>query len=107
MPSNLKDFFLATPMTNAEYVRVLRKQFPADIIRSYKLTNLVAPDGYIYIKIKKGTYGLNQAANLAYQNLAEILSKHGFNPIPQIVSMWKDTTRSSIFCLCVDNFGIK
>ena len=51
MSANLKDYFLATPMGRAEYMRVKLKYFPPDIIQHYNLLTLVAPDGYIYIKI--------------------------------------------------------
>ena len=52
-------------------------------------------------------YGLKQAAILAYKQLKENLSKHGYYPIPHTVGMWKHTSRPTTFCLCVDDFGIK
>ena len=58
MPADIKDYFLATPMARSEYMKVRLKYFPAGIIVQYNLHNLVAPDAYIYIKIKKGMYGL-------------------------------------------------
>ena len=54
MSTDLKDFFLASPMADAEYMKIKFKYFPPDIIQQYNLHNLVAGDGYIYIKIKKG-----------------------------------------------------
>ena len=70
-------------MSNAEYMHVLLKYIPADIIESYKLTKIIVPDEYIYIKIKKGMYSLNKAVVLVYQNLVENLSKHGYTPTPK------------------------
>ena len=63
--------------------------------------------GFIYFKIIKGTYGLKQAAILAYNQLKTNLAKHGYFPIPHTVGMWKHRTRQTKFCLCVDDFGIQ
>ena len=58
MTLDIKDYFLATPMDRKEYMRVKLKHFPEDIITRYDLLTKVAPDGHIYIHIKKGVYGL-------------------------------------------------
>ena len=55
---DLKDMFFQTTMKDPEYTRVPLKYFPADIIKRYHLEALLHTDGYVYIKIKKGTYGL-------------------------------------------------
>ena len=65
----LRDFFLATPMEGNEFMKVPYKHFPPDIRQQYKLDKKVTKTGYIFIKIKKGMYGLKQAAILAYKNL--------------------------------------
>ena len=49
MSCDLKDFFLATPMVNPEYMRILYKYIPHDIRTMYNLDSKLAPDGYIYI----------------------------------------------------------
>ena len=69
MSSDLKDFFLATTMDSEEYMKVHHKYFPEKIRKRYKLDQKVTKNGYIYIKIKKGMYGLKQAAVLAYREL--------------------------------------
>ena len=107
LTTDLKDFFLATPMATAEYMKIPYKYFPADIIEYYHLAQLVAPDGYVYIKIKKGMYGLKQAAVLAYEHLIHNLQAHGYSPILHTTGMWEHKTRKTKFCLCVDDFGIK
>ena len=53
MAMDIKDFFLATPMKRAEYMRVKYKYFPQDIIKRYNLDKLKTSDDYVYIKIKK------------------------------------------------------
>ena len=104
---DLKDFFLATPMIKPEYMRILYKYIPQDIRDMYKLDEKVTPDGYIYIKIKKGMYGLKQAAVLAFDNLVKNLSDHGYTPVPHTIGIWQHATRKTKFCLCVDDFGVK
>ena len=66
MTLDLKDFFLASPMDTPEYMKLLYKHIPQDIQDCYNLDAKVAKDGYIYVKIKKGMYGLKQAAVLAF-----------------------------------------
>ena len=107
MTSDLKDFFLATPMDGEEYMKVKYKYFPEDIRQKYQLDKKVTPDGYIYIKIKKGMYGLRQAAILAYNNLKKNLAQHGYHPIVGTVGLWQHDTRPTKFCVCVDDFGVK
>ena len=66
MSADLKDFFLATPMEGDEYMKVAYKHFPQDIRTRYNLDAKVTASGHIFIKIKKGMYGLKQPAILAY-----------------------------------------
>ena len=106
MSADLKDFFLASPMATPENMRIHRKYIPQDIIDKYHLETKFNND-YIYVKIKKGMYGLKQAAILAYEHLVNNLKPHGYEPIPHTVGLWRHKTRKTKFCLCVDDFGIK
>ena len=103
---DLKDMFLHTTMKKPEYMKVPYKYFPMDIRSRYNLENIVHKD-YIYIKIQKGMYGLKQAAVLAYTQVSSLLKKAGYQPIVGSLGMWKHSTRKTLFCLCVDDFGIK
>ena len=69
MSCDLKYFFLKTPISRAEYMRIHSKYFPPDIRDQYEIEGLIAADGYVYIKIIKGMYGLKQAAIIAYNQL--------------------------------------
>ena len=106
MSADIKDHFLATPMHDPEYMRVPYKHFPADIRQRYNLDTIVH-DNYIYIRIQKGMPGLKQAALLAYEHLKSSLAPYSYYPIPGTIGLWKHKTRRTIFCLCVDDFGIK
>ena len=52
-------------------------------------------------------YVLKQAALLAYENLKDCLKPHGYTPVSGTVGLWKHESRSTKFCLCVDDFGVK
>jgi hypothetical protein len=104
---DIKDFFLATPMSRPEFMKIHISNFPADIIERYHLHNLVDRNGYVFIQINKGMYGLKQASVLAYDLLVKNLKKDGYHPIPHTVGLWSHSTKNIYFCLCVDDFGIK
>jgi hypothetical protein len=54
LSSDLKDFFLPSPMAEPAYMRIHYRYFPYDIKALYHLDEIVDQDGYVYIKIKKG-----------------------------------------------------
>ena len=107
MSMDLKDHFLASPMDRPEYMRIHRRHIPPDIFEKYNLNTVVTIDGFVYIKIKKGMYGLKQAALLAYQKLVTNLAPHGYTPCKYSLGLWTHSTRQTKFCLCVDDFGVK
>ena len=43
---------------------------------------------------------------MAYEQLIQNLAPFGYRPIPN-TNFWKHDTRPTIFCLCVDDFGVK
>ena len=57
--------------------------------------------------IKKGMYGLKQAAILAYKHFVKLLAPHGYCPCPNTTGLWKHDTRPTKFCLYVNDFGVK
>ena len=82
------------------------KNIPDGIQIRYNLHSMDHGD-YIYIKIKRGVYGLKEAAILAYNKLLLHLTPRGYYPIPVTAGLWRHKTRQTIFCLRVDGFGIK
>ena len=87
-------------------MKIALRHIPQDIIDRYNLEAL-AVDGHVYLKIKCGMYGLKKSAILAYQQLVSYLAPAGYIPIPNTAGMWKHKTRNTVFCICVDDFGIK
>ena len=50
---------------------------------------------------------MKQASLLAYNNLIKNLQQDGYHPIPHTDSNWRHEKYPTIFCLCVDKFGVK
>jgi hypothetical protein len=74
---DLRDFYLMTPITHPEYMRIKLKDLPEDFVTMYNLADKATPNGIVYIKIQKGMYGLPQAGILAQELLAQHLNMHG------------------------------
>ena len=64
MTTDVKDFYLNTPMERYEYMRPPISLIHDEIIEQYNLLPLVQ-DGWVYMEIQKVIYGLPQAGLLA------------------------------------------
>jgi hypothetical protein len=64
MMMDIKNYYLSTPLSRFEYMKMLLSRFPEGTIQKYNL-NALAVDGWVYIKIRKGMYSLKQAGLLA------------------------------------------
>jgi hypothetical protein len=60
MMMDIKNYYLVTPLPTYEYMRLPISILPLEIIEKYQLTRL-AVDGWVYVEIRKGMYGLKQA----------------------------------------------
>eukprot|EP00804_Cyclotella_cryptica_P020425 CCRYP_014405-RA/>CCRYP_014405-RA protein AED:0.11 eAED:0.09 QI:0/-1/0/1/-1/1/1/0/940 len=78
MTIDIKDFYLNTPMARPEYMRLKLADIPAAIIDLYKLRD-IAQDGYVFVRIQKGMYGLPQAGIIAQQLLEQRLQANGYH----------------------------
>jgi hypothetical protein len=61
MTLEFKTFYLNTPMERYEYIRIKLDYVPEEIIQHYLLQKKMDSNGYIFIKVQKGMYGLPQA----------------------------------------------
>jgi len=105
MTCDIKDFYLNTPMAWCEYMRLPLDLIPPAIVAQYNLATL-AHQGWVYIEINKGMYGLPQAGILANDQLTKHLAKYGYQPAPHMPGLWQHDTWPIVFTLVVDNFGI-
>ena len=106
LTADLKDFYLGTPMTRYEYMRVPLWMLPSAIIEQYNLRPLFH-NGYVYVEIRRGMYGLPQAGRIANDQLIAFMKPHGYKPCPLTPGLWKHDTRDIVFSLVVDDFGIR
>ena len=74
MTMDISNFYLGTPMDRPEFMRMPIKIIPPEIIKKYDLTKIES-DGWVYIKIVKGMYGLPQAGKIANDLLQKRLKK--------------------------------
>jgi hypothetical protein len=106
MMMDIKNYYLGTPLPRFEYMRMLLSRFPEEIIQKYNLKAL-AVDGWVYIEIRKGMYGLKQAGLLANKLLQTRLAPFGYYPARHTPGLWLHKTRPISFTLVVDDFAVK
>ena len=80
---------------------------PQEIIDEYALHKLVDENGWVYLEIVKGMYGLKQSRIIANMEPNKHLEKFGYHPVRHTPGLWKNNTRATIFTLVVDDFAIK
>jgi hypothetical protein len=102
----IKNYYLGTPLPRFEYMKMLLSRFPEEIIQKYNLNDL-AVDGWVYIEIRKGMYGLKQSGLLANQLLHTRLAPFGYYPARHTPGLWLHKTRPISFTLVVDDFAVK
>jgi hypothetical protein len=106
MMMDIKNYYLGTPLPRLEYMKMLLSRFPKEIIKKYNL-NALAVDGWVYIEIRKGMYGLKQAGLLSNQLLQTPLEPFGYYPARHTPGLWLHKTRPISFTLVVDDFAVK
>ena len=77
------------------------------MIDEYALKEKATKDGHMYVKIRKGMYGLPQAGLLAQQLLETRLNDKGYFQNEVVPGLWVHKWRSISFTLVVDDFGVK
>ena len=107
MTADLSNFYLNTPLKRPEYIRPKLSDIPDEIIEQYGLRDKASKDGYVYMAVTKGMYGLPQAGLLANQLLEKRLNKHGYRQSKLVPGLWSHDTRPIQFTLVVDDFGVK
>ncbi len=80
---------------------------PQEIMNKFGLTDIVHANGWVYVKIQKGMYGLLQAGILANKLLKKRLTVRGYYQCQHMPGLWHHMWCDITFCLVVDNFGIK
>jgi hypothetical protein len=81
-------------------------RFPEEIVQKYNL-NALAVDGWVYIDIRKGMYGLKQVGLLTNQLLQNRLAPFGYYQAHITSGIWSHKTRPISFTLVVDDFAVE
>ena len=103
---DLKNFYLNTPMDRPEFMKLKFTLIPDEIVTAYNLHDF-EEDGWVYVRIDLGMYGLPQAGILANKLLAKRLATAGYYQCQYTPGLWRHVWRPITFCLVVDDFGIK
>ena len=74
---DVANFYLGTPMTRPEFTRLPINLIPQEIINKFDLNSIVE-DGWVFVRIVKGIYGLPQVGFLATELLSKRLEKAGY-----------------------------
>ena len=104
---DIKDFYLNSKLESYEYMCIPYDILPQDIIDLYNLSSLVADDGFVYIEVHGGIYGLPQAGRLAHDDLVTHLAPYNYKPATHTPGLWINATNNITFTLVVDDFGVK
>ncbi len=107
MTMDIFNFYLMTPLHCAKFIQIKLSDIPDEVIREYKLREKATNNGSIYIRAKRGMYGLPQAGLLANELLKKLLNKHGYQKSKLVPGLWKHNIRPIQFTLIVDHFSIK
>ena len=78
MTIDKNDFYLNTPMDQSEYMSLKFSDPPDIMVQHYNLAEKNTRDGYVYVEIKEGVYGLPQAGLITQQLLEKRLNNKGY-----------------------------
>lgn len=74
-----KNSYLMTPMERYEYLRIKMEDISDEVIEQYDLAAKSSNDGYVYVEVRRGMYGLPHAGLVAQELLEKRMAKHGYH----------------------------
>ena len=96
--ADIKSFYLETPLDRPEYTRMPLALIPKEFQDAYNLKEK-AKNGFVYMEINKGMYGLPQAGILAHKLLKKRLARYGYFEPPHTPGLWKHVSRPIAFTI--------
>jgi hypothetical protein len=105
MSIDIKDFYLNTPLPEAEYLRIRVRDIPPAMFAHLNLEHLVHGE-YVYAKVLLTMYGLPQAGRISNDALLPHLAQHGYHQSEHTHGLFTHETRPISFSLVVDDFGV-
>ena len=91
--SRHQEFLHLYPLEHYEYLRIKISNFLQEVIDLYKLQEKTTPDGFIYVEVRCGMYGLTQAGLLAQKLLEKFLGVHSYTQSKYTPGYWSHKTR--------------
>ena len=104
--ANIKYFYLNNILPDPEFILVPLKIISQEIIDTYDLKALVEDQGWIYMRIKKGMYGLKQAGIIVNQELVKHMATLGYHPVKHTPGLWVHDSKKKLFSLVVDDLCV-
>ena len=83
------------------------KIIPQEIINTYDLKSMVDDQGWIYMRIEKGMYGLKPAGIIANQELVKNMAPFGYHTVKHTPGLWVHNSKKTIFSLVVDDLCVQ
>jgi hypothetical protein len=103
---NIKNFYLTDPLDRFEYMKMPLVLFPEWIKIQYELDKYTF-NGFVYLKMRRAVWGLQEAGILANKLLRKRLLPHGYYECNNTPSLWKHRLRPIAFTLVDNNVGVK
>ena len=92
MGIDIKNRFLATPLDRYKYMKMPVKLIPEEFMIEYNLYDK-AKEGFIYMEIIRGMYGLPKAGILANKLKKKRLQPHGYYEVKHTPGLFKHQSR--------------
>lgn len=103
---DISNMYLMSDLVNPKYVKFKVDMIPQQIFKYCKLNKLIH-NGYIYAKINKARYGLEQSGKIADNDLVKYLQQHRYVQAKHTNGYFSHNIQYITFTLIVDDFGIK
>ena len=104
---DISKVYLNTKLDLFDYIRIHIKDITKEVIDECNLTDKVAADGFVYIKIQGAIYGLAQTGQQANKELNKVVGAECYYPSKYTAGLYLHKARPISFTLVVVNFGVK
>ena len=88
------------------YTQIPLKYITTEIMEEYDIKN-IAFNGYVYVEIRKGMYGLKETGIIAFNRLVSKLAPREYHPVKHTPGLWTHQTRNIHFTLAIYDFGVE
>ena len=81
-------------------LKIKLSDIPEEIVDEYNLREKATPDGWFYIMVVRGMYGLPQAGSFGHDLLEECLNKEGYFLKPDCTWILEAQNQEHQVCAC-------